>query len=137
MKYKKTNEFPLKEELQKLGISVRGLSSVAGVDNVYLHQVLSGTRIASEKHFCKIFSAFEKIKNDKELQKKLKDITRKTSNGKSKLTPDQKIDVISKRRTGQTLLSIAKMFNMSKQGIALIVKDDEQCQKFKYKKKIL
>ena len=137
MKYTTTQEFNLKEELKVLKISQSALARVAGINGTFVNLAMNGRRTMAGKTASKLFSALEKIKGDEKLQEELRRFTARSNKGGGKLTPEQKIEIIERRREGEKLHLIGGLYKVSKQTIANVVKDDEECQQFGYKKKEL
>ena len=135
MKYTITKEFDLVYELKKINISQRALASVAGVNNSFLNLVITGKRVMAGKTADKVFQALEKIKNDEELQKKLRAITRTSNKGGGKLNPEQRLEIIQRRQRGESLRIIGNDYGVSKETIRNVVKDDVLCKKYEYKKR--
>src|SRR3990167_8138408 len=134
MKYTVNKDFDLVGELKKINISQRALASVAGVNNSFLNLVITGKRVMAGKTADKVFQALEKIKNDEELQKKLRAITRTTNKGGGKLNPEQRLEIIQRRQRGESLRIIGNDYGVSKETIRNVVKDDVLCKKWQYRK---
>lgn len=125
----------LKSELKALGISQRGLARVAGINEASLNSAMNNKRTMAFKTVNKLFTALEKIKGDVKLQEELKRFAKRSNKGGGKLNAEQKLEIIERRRKGEKLHLIGKLYKVSKQTIANVVKNDEGCLMFAYKKK--
>ncbi len=124
MKYKiiTIKNFPAKERLEKLGVSIRQLGIEANVDDASINLALRDKLILCKETAEKIIEALERLKKNPVLVKEKIAITNKGRKGQSCISEEQKQEMIKLRKSGLTLQEIGNMFyGLTKERIRQII----------------
>ena len=124
MKYKiiTIKNVPIKERIEKLGISINQFGIELGKDKATVHYALNDKLILTEKTAQKFIKTVERFENNPKLVEKAKLETLKQGNRESVVTEEDIKEMIKMRMEGKTLQKIGDAFyGLTKERIRQII----------------